>query len=224
MSTPSNNNYAPPQSVVSDVALNDTAFEKASRLSRFVAVFVDGIIFTIPLSWTYVSYFRNLTTAGVGGVHGQVPGNPFAVWAQMAQTGTPFYFGGFINLILLGVTAMLVYKNGQTIGKRLLGIKVVRTDGSRASFPRIFFLRNVLNLAIMIVPLDRRHLQPRRPAHDLRRALGAAPTTTSPIPSSSGLEFRDRHDHHGGNARRHRDLDTSRGICRAVHGVPDRRC
>lgn len=152
MSTPSSNNYAPPQSVVSDVPLQDTAFEKASRLSRFVAVFVDGIIFTIPLSPTYVTYFKTVAGGGVSG-RGAASTNPFAAWALMAQSGTPFYIGSFINLILLGVTAMLVYKNGQTIGKRLLGIKVVRTDGSRASFPRIFFLRNVLNMVIMFVPL-----------------------------------------------------------------------
>jgi uncharacterized RDD family membrane protein YckC len=43
------------------------------------------------------------------------------------------------------ITAWLVATNGQSIGKRLVGIKVVRTDGSRASFARIFLLRNVLN-------------------------------------------------------------------------------
>jgi uncharacterized RDD family membrane protein YckC len=43
------------------------------------------------------------------------------------------------------ITAWLVATNGQSIGKRLVGIKVVRTDGSRASFARIFLLRNVIN-------------------------------------------------------------------------------
>jgi uncharacterized RDD family membrane protein YckC len=43
------------------------------------------------------------------------------------------------------ITAWLVATNGQSIGKRLVGIKVVRTDGSRASFARIFLLRNVVN-------------------------------------------------------------------------------
>jgi uncharacterized RDD family membrane protein YckC len=43
------------------------------------------------------------------------------------------------------MTAWLVATNGQSIGKRLVGIKVVRTDGSRASFARIFLLRNVVN-------------------------------------------------------------------------------
>lgn len=43
------------------------------------------------------------------------------------------------------VTAWLVTNNGQSIGKRAVGIKVVRPDGSRASFARIFLLRNVVN-------------------------------------------------------------------------------
>jgi uncharacterized RDD family membrane protein YckC len=43
------------------------------------------------------------------------------------------------------ITAWLVAANGQSIGKRVVGIKVVRSDGSRASFARIFLLRNVVN-------------------------------------------------------------------------------
>jgi uncharacterized RDD family membrane protein YckC len=48
-------------------------------------------------------------------------------------------------LLWCGITAWLVASNGQSIGKRLVGIKVVRSDGSRASFARIFLLRNVVN-------------------------------------------------------------------------------
>jgi len=43
------------------------------------------------------------------------------------------------------ITAWLVAANGQSIGKRVVGIKVVRSNGSRASFARIFLLRNVVN-------------------------------------------------------------------------------
>jgi uncharacterized RDD family membrane protein YckC len=50
------------------------------------------------------------------------------------------------------VTAWLVMANGQSIGKRMVGIKVVRTDGSRASFARIFFLRNVVNALPNLLP------------------------------------------------------------------------
>jgi uncharacterized RDD family membrane protein YckC len=45
-----------------------------------------------------------------------------------------------------------VMANGQSIGKRMVGIKVVRTDGSRASFARIFFLRNVVNALPNLLP------------------------------------------------------------------------
>jgi len=50
------------------------------------------------------------------------------------------------------ITAWLVAANGQSIGKRLVGIKIVRTDGSRASFARIFLLRNVVNSLPMLLP------------------------------------------------------------------------
>jgi uncharacterized RDD family membrane protein YckC len=50
------------------------------------------------------------------------------------------------------ITAWLVATNGQSIGKRLVGIKVVRTDGSRASFARIFLLRNVVNGLPILLP------------------------------------------------------------------------
>lgn len=51
-----------------------------------------------------------------------------------------------------GITAWLVATNGQTIGKRMVGIKVVRTDGSPASFARIFLLRNVVNFLPTLLP------------------------------------------------------------------------
>jgi uncharacterized RDD family membrane protein YckC len=68
--------------------------------------------------------------------------------AQLLQA---LLFGPGALITLVGliawcvITAWLVATNGQSIGKRLVGIKVVRKDGSRASFARIFFLRNVVN-------------------------------------------------------------------------------
>jgi uncharacterized RDD family membrane protein YckC len=59
-----------------------------------------------------------------------------------------------IGTLIWGViTYVLVQRNGQTIAKKLLGIKVVRLDGSRASVGRIFWLRNVVNTLITVVPL-----------------------------------------------------------------------
>jgi len=63
-----------------------------------------------------------------------------------AMVGGPGTIVTVVALIAWSViTAWLVAANGQSIGKRIVGIKVVRTDGSRASFARIFLLRNVVN-------------------------------------------------------------------------------
>jgi uncharacterized RDD family membrane protein YckC len=51
------------------------------------------------------------------------------------------------------ITILLVARYGQTMGKRILEIKVVRSDGSPASLGRIFWLRNVVNSLLGLIPL-----------------------------------------------------------------------
>jgi uncharacterized RDD family membrane protein YckC len=51
------------------------------------------------------------------------------------------------------LTIRYVLANGQSIGKRITGIKITRTDGSRASLGRIFWLRNVVNGLLSLIPL-----------------------------------------------------------------------
>ena len=51
------------------------------------------------------------------------------------------------------LTVKYVKENGQTIAKRIVGIKVIRTDGSAASLGRIFWLRNVVNGLLGVIPL-----------------------------------------------------------------------
>ena len=71
---------------------------------------------------------------------------PTAFWVTLVVA-----MFGFVAWLYF--TVIYVLANGQTIAKKWLGIKVVRTDGSRASFARIFWLRNLLNLALSIMPL-----------------------------------------------------------------------
>jgi uncharacterized RDD family membrane protein YckC len=144
VSTP--NNYAPPQSVVADISSSDAPFEKATRLSRLGAVLLDGLIFTIPFIPSYA------TTISVMARTRPSAYSYLAVWSAMASAGIWFYLALVINLVLLTVTIVLVHRNAQTIGKKLVGIKVARTDGSRASLARIFWLRYLLNSVIMWVP------------------------------------------------------------------------
>jgi len=144
VSTP--NNYAPPQSVVADISSKDAPFEKATRLSRLGAVLLDGLIFSVAFMPAYFSQIGAMihTTPR--------PVNYFTVWAAMASSGIWFYAAGLIDLVLLVIMTVLVYRNAQTIGKKIVGIKVARTDGSRASLARIFWLRYLLNSVIMWVP------------------------------------------------------------------------
>jgi len=144
VSTP--NNYAPPQSVVADISSTDTPYEKATRLSRLGAVLLDFVIFSVPLIPLYWILFSTMFHAGTN-----VRNFP-ALWlSAMVGAGVFLYVGGLVYLALLVVTIVLVHRNAQTIGKKLVGIKVARTDGSRASLARIFWLRNVVNQLVTMV-------------------------------------------------------------------------
>jgi uncharacterized RDD family membrane protein YckC len=148
MSTDMKNQFAPPKSAVADVSDRDGTGELAERGSRLGAVFLDGIITGFWMIPAYVVAFAALAKAPPTGAAGR-----FALFGALAATGWLFYVG------LIGVfatwiyTAVLVHRNGQTIGKKIIGIKVVRSDGSRASLGRIFWMRNVLNSIIAFIPL-----------------------------------------------------------------------
>lgn len=145
MATPANN-YAPPKSEVADVVPDDDI--KASRGSRLGASIIDSLIIFIPMIPAYVQAMPMIMRAGTG-----VPRNAFAAWGVIAGSGVWFYVGLLWAVIMLVINGILAYRNGQSIAKKWLGIKDVRTDGSRVSFARIFWLRNLLNSAISFLPL-----------------------------------------------------------------------
>ncbi len=92
----------------------------ATRSSRFVANLVDQLVWAVG--------FIPLVIAE-------------AMGASEAVELT-FALGGLVVLLAtLGVQFFLAFK-GQSIGKKMLKIRVVRSDGSRASVARILFLRN----------------------------------------------------------------------------------
>ncbi len=135
-STTQQNPYAPPNAQVSDLADTDAPIEPASRAIRLGGWAIDLVIsiaIALPL------------LIGIGfNIRGML--NPDAALGA----------GGLITMLAsvawVVVTIVLVHRNGQTIGKKLVGIKVVRSDGSRASLARIFWLRNVVNVLPSLVP------------------------------------------------------------------------
>lgn len=97
--------------------------ELAEAGTRFVANLVDSLVWAVP--WFGASLLQFL-----------FKDSPIAVVLMLT--------GVLAALGLLGYQAYLVSESGQSIGKRMMGIRTVRVDGSRASLGRIIFLRNVV--------------------------------------------------------------------------------
>lgn len=127
MSTPDqpHNPYQAPESDVFDS--NGKGYEIAGRGTRLGAALIDGVIMMIII-------FTPMLII-MGG---------WAAYAEKSQSS------GFLFNLLMGLAGFVAYvavngvflaANGQTIGKKLLGIKIVRIDGSKADFQRILFRR-----------------------------------------------------------------------------------
>jgi uncharacterized RDD family membrane protein YckC len=119
--------------------------ELAGRGSRLLAWFLDGVIASLMI------YVPGLIVAAATGrlryLEGSQSEFEFSVFA------VPLFvcFMGFVAWAW--ITTLLVARYGQTLAKRLLEIRVVRSDGSQASLGRIFWLRNVVNGLLSIIPL-----------------------------------------------------------------------
>jgi uncharacterized RDD family membrane protein YckC len=135
------NPYAPPQAPVQDVT--DPGATAAGRGTRLVGVILDGLIFS---AMVYIPLAVGMSLNGRPLLLGNGHFNPLA----FVGAGSVLPLIGFIAWCWL--TILFVARNGQSIGKKLLGIKVVRSDGSPASLGRIFLLRNVINTVLAIVP------------------------------------------------------------------------
>lgn len=116
--------------------------ELADRGMRLLAFFLDGIIasfmITVPASIVAVS-------TGAFEQFGQADLD-FGVWQL------PLFLCGVGLVAWAWITILLVARYGQTIAKRVLEIRVVRSDGSQASLGRIFWLRNVVNGLLSVLP------------------------------------------------------------------------
>jgi uncharacterized RDD family membrane protein YckC len=134
-SVPEANRFAPPLAHVEDVAISSVG-TLAGRWTRLGAALIDGIlallVFWAVSIFTPFSIFRpNLR----GGLLVVLIENSIAAFA--------------IFLVLHGY---LLQTRGQTIGKMLLGIRIVRSDGAQASLGRLAGLRYFANSVITLVP------------------------------------------------------------------------
>jgi uncharacterized RDD family membrane protein YckC len=137
--------YAPTRGELRDFEEYDE-LELAGRGARLGAFFLDCIIAALMI---YVPALVVLAAAGSI----DAAFDPAAATLDVSLLGVAglMCLCGFIAWVW--ITALLVARNGQTVGKRLVDIKVVRSDGSPASLGRIFWLRNVVNWLLSVIPL-----------------------------------------------------------------------
>lgn len=132
-----NNPYAPPQAEVRDAAAPEGTFELAGRGTRLGASILDTLIWSVAI----VPLFIGVNFEAVRAGRYQEAFSPIGIGLTV-----------LLALILIAITTVLVHKNGQTPGKKILGIKVVRSDFSPATLGRIFWLRNVVNFLPSMIP------------------------------------------------------------------------
>jgi uncharacterized RDD family membrane protein YckC len=139
------NPYAPPRARVRDVVSRKPALVPAERSTRLGAAIVDSLIFsavvTVPM---VVAMMVAASTA-----------NPSEQGAEAAGgiiiAGLAVALIGFVAL--LWITLKQMHETGQSLAKKWLNIKVVRSDGSPASLGNLIWKRNVITWVLGVIPL-----------------------------------------------------------------------
>ena len=135
--------------------------ELADRGARLLAATIDELILlgiSLPMVFAAIPTLAALGGMGAQSTDNDPLGGALASLPSMEELLSAMLTGpGFIITVVAliawcVITAWLVARNSQSIGKRLCGIKVVRKDGSRASFARIFLLRNVVSSLPGLLP------------------------------------------------------------------------
>ena len=129
------NPYAAPTARVSDVAVDEQQLELADRGTRLGAVIVDGLIFGavgVGFGLGLLALYQGGRATSANSSSGMIVGSICAI--------------AIIALLVLNL--VWLYRYGQTIAKRWLKIRIVRSDGSRCGLARIIFLR-VFPLALV---------------------------------------------------------------------------
>ncbi|MGN6514111.1 MAG: RDD family protein [Lysobacteraceae bacterium] len=122
------NPYAAPGARIAEAASGPN--EKAGRGQRLAAVILDTIMVAAPAVLVAVV----LPVMQHGG--SLAAGGSLSTGGGVLLALVLLWFVGFAIYQLV-----LLHRQGQTLGKKLMGVRIVRTDGSRAGLGRIFLLR-----------------------------------------------------------------------------------
>ena len=140
------NPYAPPETE-SSIPAPESGDALAGRGARLGASIVDGLVQAIvllPLMW-FTGYFsrameKAMAQAEAGG-------------ASVIELSPEPYLWALAGVVIFIVINWVFLQNGQTVGKRLLGIKIVRKDGSPIAATRIITHRFLPVQVAALVPV-----------------------------------------------------------------------
>ena len=156
MSTPgpnAQNPYAPPSAPVQDLTDSSGPGELADRSTRFGAYLLDALLLCIVYAPAFVGALPRLRAAVIAAGRSPTSIDRMEIY-RAYYVGNPYIlYTTVLFLIWAVVTIVFVARYGQSIGKRVCGIKVVRTNGEKASFWRILLLRNVVNAIPSVIPI-----------------------------------------------------------------------
>jgi uncharacterized RDD family membrane protein YckC len=135
------NRFAPPRADVEDQADDAGAMVDASRGARLLAVIIDSvlplILIGVILAGMAIPAYENYRQAHAPGIE------PPRLSSHHLTTAWA-WLGGMAVIAFHVWSTVLVWLYGQTVGKRLMDIRVVRTDGARVTFARFVPLFNVV--------------------------------------------------------------------------------
>jgi uncharacterized RDD family membrane protein YckC len=131
------NRYAPPQALVEDIAPEPGSNPLATRWARLGAALIDGLLL-LGLMWVLSKV---------------TPWTPF----KMPDTGevlsTKLVNAMLGALLFMTVNGYLLLRHGQTIGKKIVGLRIVRPNGEPVSPGRLLGGRYLVGWALSAVPV-----------------------------------------------------------------------
>lgn len=136
------NRFAPPKAELADPVDPADGQVLAGRGMRLVAVIIDGLVNAL----IFMPVYFMLGGVAMMGFSPQSPPDPASMMGAMFKAMLPGY------LVMVVVQGWSLHAFGGTLGKKLLGLRIVRTDGSRAGFVRLFFGRGAAAVLPGFIP------------------------------------------------------------------------
>jgi uncharacterized RDD family membrane protein YckC len=136
------NPYAPPNSDVNARTEPVVAGQLAERGTRFVAQFLDGLLYIVAIVPALIAGFES-------GAFKE--GGSTAIFHAFA-TGALGIISGLAWLGLIILQAYLITTSGQSIGKKVFKIRIVKVDGRPVNFISGVLLRNWLLMVLQYIP------------------------------------------------------------------------